>query len=113
MGIRDGDFSAIERTLDAMPRHQADDRRSLTPGGTTGKEPSAWASLPCDHFAILEVLLLFGRKNAPGVDRALDQRRDLPQTPAVLPWVAASAGRRSISPRFCPARSSPPSTATP
>ena len=75
MGVRAGDFPAIERLLDAMLRHQADDGRYLTPGGTTGKTPSEWASLPCDHFAILEVLLLFGRRKAPGVDQALARVR--------------------------------------
>ena len=76
MGVRAGDFPGIERLLDAMARHQADDGRYLTPGGTTGRAPSAWASLPCDHFAILEVLLLFGRRTAPGIDRALARVRD-------------------------------------
>jgi hypothetical protein len=76
MGVRAGDFLAIERMLDAMPGHRADDGRYLTPGGTTGKTASAWASLPCDHFAILEVLLLFGRNDAPGVDRALARVRE-------------------------------------
>jgi hypothetical protein len=76
MGVRAGDFPAIEGMLDAMPGHQADDGRYLTPGGTTGQKPAAWASLPCDHFAILEVLLLFGRKDAPGVDRALARVRE-------------------------------------
>ncbi len=76
MGVRAGDFPAIERMLDQMLRHQADDGRYLTPGGTTGKKPSAWASLPCDHFAILEVLLLFGRKDAPGIDKALARVRE-------------------------------------
>jgi hypothetical protein len=41
MGVRAGDFPAIERMLDAMPRHQADDGRYLTSGGTMGKKPSA------------------------------------------------------------------------
>jgi hypothetical protein len=76
MGVRAGDFSAIERMLDAMPRHQADDGRYLTPGVTTGEKPCAWSSLPCDHFAILEVLLLFGRKDAAGMDKALARVRD-------------------------------------
>ena len=70
LGVRAGDFPTIERMLDQMLRHQADDGRFLTPWGTTGKD-AAWASLPCDHLAILEVLLLFGRKDAPGVDQAL------------------------------------------
>ncbi len=86
MGVRADDFPAIERTLDQMLRHQADDGRFLTPGITTGKKPSAWTSLPCDHFAILEVLLLFGRKDAPGVDKALARMRatfaDTAQGPA-------------------------------
>ena len=76
MGVRAGDFPAIERMLDAMSSHQADDGRYLTPGGTTGKTPSAWASLPCDHFAILEVLLLFGRKDASGIDQAVAHVRE-------------------------------------
>jgi hypothetical protein len=61
-----------------MLRHQADDGRFLTPGGTTGgKDESAlWASLPCDHFAILEVLLLYGRRDAPQVDAGLARVRE-------------------------------------
>ena len=77
MGVRAADFGVIERLLDRMLAHQAEDGRFLTPGGTTGgKEGSLWASLPCDHFAILEVLLLFGRPEAPGIDRALARVRD-------------------------------------
>ena len=78
LGVRAGDFAAIERVLDKMPRHQADDGRYLTPGGITGKKDggAAWASLPCDHFAILEALLLFGRRDAPGIDKALARVRD-------------------------------------
>ena len=76
MGVRAGDFPAIDRMLGQMLRHQADDGRYLTPGGTTGKKATAWASLPCDHFAILEVLLLFGRRDAPGVDIGLARVRE-------------------------------------
>lgn len=65
-----------ERMLDEMPRQQAEDGRYLTPAGTTGRKPSAWASLPCDHLAILEVLLMLGRQDAPGVDKALTRVRD-------------------------------------
>lgn len=75
LGVRAGDFPAIEKILDAMLRNQADDGRFLTPGGTTGKD-AAWASLPCDHFAILEVLLLFGRQDAPEVAAGLARVRD-------------------------------------
>jgi hypothetical protein len=74
-GVRAGDFPAVERTLDAMLGHQADDGRLLTPGGTTGKD-AAWASLPCDHFAILEALLLFSRHDAPQVAAGLARVRD-------------------------------------
>jgi hypothetical protein len=76
MGVRAKDFPAIERMLDQMPRHQADDGRYLTPTITKGKQGLAWTALPCDHFAILETLLLFGRKDAPGLDRALSRVRD-------------------------------------
>ncbi|WP_428266376.1 hypothetical protein [Haliangium sp.] len=76
MGVRAGDFPAIERMLDHMLRHQADDGRYLTPSGTTCKNGAGWASLPCDHFAILEVLLLFGREDAPGIDQGLARVRD-------------------------------------
>jgi len=86
MGVRGGDFPVIERMLDVMPRHQADDGRYLTPGGTTGRAPAAWTSLPCDHFAICEALQLFGRRNAPGMDAALarvgDTLADTAQGPA-------------------------------
>jgi hypothetical protein len=74
LGVRAGDFPAIEKSLDAMLRHQADDGRFLTPGETTGKD-AAWASLPCDHLAILEVLLLFGRHDAPQVAAGLARAR--------------------------------------
>ncbi len=78
MGVRAGDFPGIERILDAMLRHQADDGRYLTPGGTTGtgKGTAAWASLPCDHFAILESLLLFRRGDAHGISTALGRVAD-------------------------------------
>jgi hypothetical protein len=78
LGVRSGDFPAIERILDRMLRRQADDGRFLTPGGTTaGKDGLiSWASLPCDHFAILEVLLLYGRRDAPQVDAALGRVRE-------------------------------------
>jgi hypothetical protein len=78
LGVRVDDFSAIERGLDKTLGHQADDGRFLTPGGTTGKKDgvTTWASLPCDHFAILEVLLLFGRYDAPGIREALARVRD-------------------------------------
>jgi hypothetical protein len=35
-----------------------------------------WASLPCDHFTILEVLLLFGRGDAPQVEAGLARVRE-------------------------------------
>ena len=38
--------------------------------------PNILRLLPCDHFAILEVLLLFGHKDAPGVERALARVRE-------------------------------------
>jgi len=75
LGVRAGDFPRVERILDRMLRHQADDGRFLTPGGTTGGE-ATWASLPCDHFAILEVLLLFGRGSASQVEAGLARVRE-------------------------------------
>lgn len=86
MGVRDGDLPAVDRLLDALSRHQADDGRYLTPGGTTGRAPGAWTSLPCDHFAICESLWLFGRRDAPGMKAALarvaDTLADTAQGPA-------------------------------
>lgn len=76
LGVRSGDFPRVERLLDAMLAHQADDGRFLTPGGTTAAGRASWTSLPCDHFAILETLLLFGRKDAPRVEAGLARVRD-------------------------------------
>jgi hypothetical protein len=90
LGVRGGDFSAIERILDQMLRHQADDGRFLTPGGTTGKVSgaAAWTSLPCDHFAIVESLLLFGRHSSPGLDRALGRVSEtLTETAQGIGWL--------------------------
>lgn len=70
LGVRAGDFARVDRTLDAMPRRQADDGRYLTPSRDADGRVQ-WAALPCDHFAILEALLRFGRRAAPGVDAAL------------------------------------------
>jgi hypothetical protein len=75
LGVRAGDFARIEGILDAMLARQADDGRLLTPGGTTGSS-AKWASLPCDHFAILEVLLLYGRAGAKAVGEGLARVRD-------------------------------------
>lgn len=63
LGVRSGDFSAVDACLDAMDAHQADDGRFLAPG----KTGAPWTSLPCDHHAILETLLLYGRGDSPGV----------------------------------------------
>lgn len=73
LGVRAGDFPSIERILDRMLKHQADDGRFLTPGTTTGGNgaEASWTSLPCDHLAILEVLLLFGRRDEPPVTAGL------------------------------------------
>jgi hypothetical protein len=77
LGVRDGDFPPIERLLDRMLRRQAPDGRLLTPGAATkGLSGASWASLPCDHFAILEVLLLFGRGEAPQVEAAVERVRE-------------------------------------
>ena len=78
LGVRVGDFPSIERLLDHMMKHQADDGRFLTPGATPGSSgaEALWASLPCDHFAILEILLLFGRRDAPRVVAGLTRVRE-------------------------------------
>jgi hypothetical protein len=78
LGVRAGDFPPIERLLDRMLRRQAMDGRFLTPGAATGGRSGdvSWTSLPCDHFAILEVLLLFGRGEAPQVEAAVERVRE-------------------------------------
>jgi hypothetical protein len=75
LGVRAGDFPRIERALDAMLARQSDDGRFLTPGGTTAAGRASWTSLPCDHFAILEALLLFGRGDAAQVEAGLERVR--------------------------------------
>jgi hypothetical protein len=87
LGVRAGDFPSIERVLDRMLRHQADDGRFLTPGAAAGGA-ATWASLPCDHFAILEVLLLFGRGDAPQVASGLARVREtLAETAQGAGWL--------------------------
>ncbi len=79
LGVRAGDFAQIERLLDQIPLHQAEDGRLLTPGISTGKagDETVWTSLPCDHFALTELLLLFGRPaDGPGFGRAFARMRD-------------------------------------
>ncbi len=78
LGVRRGDFASIERMLDRMLKRQANDGRFLSPGGTTGQKDggAAWASLPCDHLAILEAQLLFGRSDEPRVGSALARARE-------------------------------------
>ncbi|MFZ1681562.1 MAG: hypothetical protein WAT70_11140, partial [Rhizobiaceae bacterium] len=67
LGVRAGDFPRVDAVLGAMQSHQADYGRFLTPG----KPEAPWSSLPCDHFAILEVLLLFGHGHTAPVGLGL------------------------------------------
>lgn len=69
-GIGAPDDGRIRQLHESMLSHQADDGRFLHLGRLRdGSE--VWASLPCDHHAITEVLLRAGWLGDPRLDRAL------------------------------------------
>lgn len=76
MGVAPGDDPRIERLLDDMLRHQGSDGRFAAFGRWRGVEEPVWASLLCDHHAIVEALVRFGRAADPRVRSAIARMRE-------------------------------------
>jgi hypothetical protein len=73
MGVRAGDFDAIERVLDQMLAHQDASGRFESYGALRRGDPPVWGSLLCDTHAVTEVLVRFGRQDDPRVRRGLER----------------------------------------
>jgi hypothetical protein len=87
MGVVGGDDPRIERLLDDLLRHQLPDGRFATFATSRVTPEPAWASLLCDHHAITEILLRFGRGEDPRVVRALQtMAEDLSTTDQGRAW---------------------------
>ena len=76
MGVGTRDEPRVERLLDQMLAHQDEDGHFQSFGrsghGAAGREAEPrWSSLLCDHHAILESLLRFGRAGDPRTQRGL------------------------------------------
>lgn len=72
MGVRPGDDDRIDRLLDQMLDHTDDDGRFEAYGRARTSE-AVWGSVPCDHHAITEVMLRYGRGDDQRVTRAIER----------------------------------------
>ncbi len=87
MGLQGGDHPAVERLLDAMLAHQERQGRFASFGKPPGPRPGAWGAVLCDHHAISEVLLRFGRGDDPRMRSAIARMAaDLVETDQGLGW---------------------------
>lgn len=66
-----GDDDRVERALDDLCAHQYDDGRFTSFGRARGHPDPVSGSLPCDTHVITEVLIRYGRRAHPAVQRAL------------------------------------------
>lgn len=73
MGVRGGDFPAIERLLDRMLAHQDSTGRFESFSKIREEPHPVWGSLLCDAHAIAEVMVRFGRGGDRRVKQALDR----------------------------------------
>jgi len=91
-GVRAGDDPRVDRVLDQMLDHQESDGHFPAFVPLRGTADPAWGWLLCDHHAVVDVLLRYGRGNDPRVRAALaamtadltdtDQGRAWPCLPA-------------------------------
>ncbi|MFH1466032.1 MAG: hypothetical protein ABIO70_16730 [Pseudomonadota bacterium] len=86
LGVGPGDEPAVEATLDAMLRHQDAEGRFLAFARWRGAVAPVWGSLSCDHHAIVETLVRWGRGDDPrgraGLARLLADLGPTAQGPA-------------------------------
>jgi hypothetical protein len=70
MGAMAGDDPRIDRLLDSMLSHQDEEGRFQSFGKPRASGAAGWHTLFCDHHAITEALLRFGRGDDPRVGHA-------------------------------------------
>lgn len=88
MGVSEGDEPRIGQVLDDMLRHQDLEGRFLYLGKWRGAPDPEWGTLLCDHHAITETLIRYGRGDQPAVHRALDRMgADLGDTNQGRAWL--------------------------
>ncbi len=81
MGVGPGDFRRVDSLLGEMLEHQDGEGRFLffarAGHGAKGRPAeAAWGALACDHHAIGEVLVRFGRAEDPRVRQSLARMAD-------------------------------------
>jgi len=87
MGVRRGDFDALDARLAQLFEHQDAAGRFLSFGKAPGRPKPEWGSLLCDTNVIADVLMRFGFAGDPRVSRALERiTADAAKTPQGLAW---------------------------
>jgi len=88
MGVGGGDDPRIEEVLDDMLDRQDLEGRFLYLGKWRGAPEPEWGTLLCDHHAITEVLIRYGRGNHPAVVSGLERMgADLGDTNQGRSWL--------------------------
>ncbi len=77
LGVTDGDgLPEVQRLLDEMLERRTTEGRFVAFATFIRQPDPAWSTLACDHYAITEVLVRFGRRDDPRVGTALDLMAD-------------------------------------
>ena len=59
------DLPGVQRLLDEMLEHRTTEGRFVAFATFIRQPDPAWSTLACDHYAITEVLVRFGRRRRP------------------------------------------------
>lgn len=76
LGVRGGNDARVEARLDAMLGHQDEAGRFEYLTRFRRADDPRWGSLRCDHHAVVEVLIRYGRGDDPRVRRGLAHLRE-------------------------------------
>ena len=72
LGVTEEDeLPAVQRLLDEMLEHRTPEGRFLAFASFIRQPEPAWSTVACDHYAITEVLVRYGRADDPRVRTAL------------------------------------------
>jgi hypothetical protein len=87
MGVRRGDFEAVDATLDQMLLHQDPSGRFMSFAPPRGGQAPAWGALLCDSHAIIETLVRYGHGTDARVRTGVDcMLADLADTDQGRAW---------------------------